>query len=233
MREPCRYPSGLMPQPPARTRRLTQEERTDLSDRRMIECAVQLIVERGISGTKLTDVGLHAGYSRGLAAMRFGTKAGLLSRVARHVTSNWVTHLRMAVGQKTGLAAVLAAIDAQERAIAETPAEMRALYAIFFQSSDASAEYRLDVARSLTAQRRDLANWLREARDAGEILSGVDPSRIAGQVLSSMIGIVYQWIMDPAASASELHRDLKELLGGRYDFREGHLKRRPSASKSL
>jgi AcrR family transcriptional regulator len=202
-----------------RTPRLTQGERTDLSDRRMIECAVRLIVEQGISGTKLTDVGLQAGYSRGLAAMRFGTKAGLLSRVARHVTANWLTHLRAAVGQKTGLAAVLAAIDAQERAIAETPAEMRALYAIFFQSSDASAEYRVDVARTLTAQRRDLANWMREARDAGEIPPGADPKRIAGQVLSSMIGIVYQWIMDPSASASQMHHDLKELLGGRYDFR--------------
>ncbi len=208
-----------MPQPTARTRRLTQEERTDLSDRRMVECAVQLLVERGISGTKLTDVGLRAGYSRGLAAMRFGTKAGLLSRVARHVTSNWVAQLKTAVGHKTGLAAVLAAIDAQERAIVETPAEMRALYAIFFQSSDPSAEYRVDVARSLSAQRRDLANWLREARDAGEIRSSVDAARIAGQVLSSMIGIVYQWIMDPAAPASELHCDLKELLAGRYEFR--------------
>jgi len=218
-----------MAQLPTRTR-LTQEERTDLSDRRMIECAVQLIVEHGISGTKLTDVGLRAGYSRGLAAMRFGTKAGLLGRVARHVTSSWVTQLRMVVGQKTGLAAVLAAIDAQERAIVATPAEMRALYAIFFQSSDPSAEYRVDVARSLTAQRRDLANWLREARDAGEIPSREDPARVAGQVLSSMIGIVYQWIMDPAASVPELHRDLKELLGGRYDFRQGRLKRRPSVA---
>ena len=205
-----------MPQLTARTRRLTQDERTDLSDRRMIECAVQLIVERGISGTKLTDVGLQAGYSRGLAAMRFGTKAGLLSRVARHVTANWISHLRTAVGQKTGLAAVLAAIDAQERAILETPAEMRALYAIFFHSSDPSAEYRVDVGRSLTAQRRDLTNWMREARDAGEIPAGVDPARFAGQVLNSMIGIVYQWIMDPTASVSELHRDLKELLSGRY-----------------
>jgi len=211
--------------PAERIRRLTQEERTDLSDRRMIECAVQLIVERGISGTKLTDVGLRAGYSRGLAAMRFGTKACLLSRVARHVMSNWVAGMTMSVGHKTGLAALLAAIDAQERAIVATPAEMRALYAIFFQSSDPGAEYRVDVARSLTAQRRDLANWLREARDAGEIPGGADPARIAGQVLSSMIGIVYQWIMDPAAPVSQLHGDLKDFLGKRYDFPRGYVKR--------
>jgi AcrR family transcriptional regulator len=196
-----------------RATRLTQVERTDLSDRRMLECAVQLIVERGISGTKLTDVGIKAGYSRGLAAMRFGTKAGLLSRVARHVTANWINHLRASVGHKTGLAAVLAAVDAHDKAIAETPAEMRAMYAIFFHSSDPSAEYRMDVARTLSAQRRDLANWLREAREAGEIQSRLDPARIAAQVLNSLIGIIYQWIMDPTAPASEMHRDLKKLLG--------------------
>lgn len=205
-----------MTRQPARASRLTQVERTDLSDRRMIECAVEMIVERGISGTKLTDVGIQAGYSRGLAAMRFGTKAGLLGRVAHHVTSKWVARIQATVGQKTGLAAVLAAIDAQERAIAETPADMRALYAIYFHSSDPSAEYRADVARSVTAQRRDLANWMREAREAGEIPSRIDPSRIAGQILSSMIGIVYQWIMDPAALPAQMHRDLKDMLAGRF-----------------
>ena len=187
----------------------------------MIECAVQLIVERGISGTKLIDVGTLAGYSRGLAAMRFGTKAGLLSRVAHHVTSKWVMCMKEAVGQKTGIAAVLAAIDAQERAIAETPADMRALYAIYFHSSDPSAEYRADVARSVTAQRRDLANWMREAKDAGEIPARIDPSRIAGQILSSMIGIVYQWIMDPAAMPSQMHRDLKEMLASGVQGKRG------------
>jgi len=71
----------------------------------------------------------------------------------------------------------------------------------------------MDVARTLSAQRRDLANWLREAREAGEIHSRLDPARIAAQVLNSLIGIIYQWIMDPSAPASEMHRDLKKLLG--------------------
>jgi hypothetical protein len=71
----------------------------------------------------------------------------------------------------------------------------------------------VDVAKTLTAQRRDLANWLREARDAGEVQPRLDPARIAAQVLNSMIGIIYQWIMDPAAPISDMHRDLKKLLG--------------------
>lgn len=189
----------------------------------MIESAMQLIVERGVSATRLTDVGLRAGYSRGLATMRFGTKAGLLSRVVRLGTSNWVARVTAAVGARTGLAAVFAAIDAQDRALTESPAEMRALYAIFFQSSDPGSDYHADVARTLAAERRDLAQWLRTARDAGEIPPGADPARVAGHVLSSMLGICYQWMVDPALPTHELHRGLKEHIAERFEFRADQL----------
>ena len=56
---------------------LTQDERAARSDARMGDAAVSLICERGAAGTTLTDVGMRAGYSRGLASARFGSKAGL------------------------------------------------------------------------------------------------------------------------------------------------------------
>jgi AcrR family transcriptional regulator len=196
----------------------------------MIESAIQLIVERGVSATKLTDVGLKAGYSRGLAAMRFGTKAGLLSRVVRRGTENWVARVTTAVGRRSGLAAVFAAIDAQDRALTQSPLEMRSTYAIFFQSSDPSSDYHADVARTLAAQRRDLAQWLREARDRGEIPPEADPSRVGGQVLSAMLGIVYQWMMDPDLATHELHRGLREHITERFDSRSTVTARRRRAS---
>lgn len=220
-----------MPSRPARIARLTQAERTKLSDRRMIESAIELIVENGISAMKLTDVGRKAGYSRGLATMRFGTKAALLSRVAQHVIANWVVRLTTAVAGKKGIRAVLAAIDAQEKVMLETSAEVRALYVIFFQSSDPQAEYRADVARMLNAQRRDLAGWFRQARAAGEISARPEASRIAALVLSSMLGIVYQWIMDPCISVRELHRGLKEVLLERVTVElNTRMRRRPATS---
>ena len=48
-------------------RRLTQAERTEISDSRMLDAAVSLIVEHGPAGTSLKEVGMLAGYSRGLA----------------------------------------------------------------------------------------------------------------------------------------------------------------------
>jgi AcrR family transcriptional regulator len=185
----------------------------------MLEAAIRLIVERGISRTKLTDVGVEAGYSRGLAAMRFGTKGGLLSRVVRFALSNWISRVQRAVGAKTGLAAVYAAIDAQDQWFQEASFEMRALYGVFFQSTDPGADYRANVARTLSAQRRDLASWIREARDAGELPASTDPEREGRQILCAMLGIVYQWIMDPSLDAHGMHSALRQDLAVLYSVR--------------
>ena len=76
---------------------LTQVERSALSDARMADAAVALICERGAGGTTLKDVGLLAGYSRGLASYRFGSKAGLWSFLVRTIGEEWLTELGEAV----------------------------------------------------------------------------------------------------------------------------------------
>ena len=52
----------------------TQAQRTALSDQRMFEVAIELVNERGTAKTTLKDIGEGAGYSRGLASYRFGSK---------------------------------------------------------------------------------------------------------------------------------------------------------------
>ena len=54
-----------------------QAERSAQSDKKMFEAAIELINERGTAKTTLKDIGEHAGYSRGLASYRFGSKDGL------------------------------------------------------------------------------------------------------------------------------------------------------------
>ena len=65
------------------TQRLSQAQRTELSDARMFDAAVALIVEQGTEKTTLKSVGERAGYSRGLAGARFKSKTGLFSFVVK------------------------------------------------------------------------------------------------------------------------------------------------------
>ena len=75
------------------SRRLTQAQRTEISDNRMMDAAVALIVDRGPAATSLKEVGLMAGYSRGLAGQRFGSKEKLFAFVLRQIGENWLGHL--------------------------------------------------------------------------------------------------------------------------------------------
>jgi AcrR family transcriptional regulator len=90
---------------------MTQAERTDLSDRLMLDAAIKLIVERGVERTTLREVGENAGYSRGLAGHRFGNKSGLLEFIVRTVGEDWLTELKRGTRGVSGYKALAAAID--------------------------------------------------------------------------------------------------------------------------
>ena len=73
--------------------RRTQAQRTALSDQLMLEAAIKLINERGTQKTTLKEIGELAGYSRGLANYRFGSKDGLLQELFSRFDDRWKNHL--------------------------------------------------------------------------------------------------------------------------------------------
>lgn len=62
----------------------TQLQRRAVTERRVIDAAVQLIAERGSRSVSIADIGLAAGYSRGIVTHQFGTKEELLRAVVDH-----------------------------------------------------------------------------------------------------------------------------------------------------
>lgn len=199
-------------------RKMRQVERTELSDQRMVEAAIEIMLRGGISGLRLTEVGLRAGYSRGLATMRFGTMGHLLRRVAKLLGDRWLHAVTEAVGTKRGLQAIYAAIDTQQRFLAPPANAVRVQYLILFNSLDPGASDRLNASRVLAAQRRDLARWIREAVQAGEARADVSPNAEAASILSEMIGTIFQSLMDSQVSSSALCRRLKAGIASRLSL---------------
>jgi AcrR family transcriptional regulator len=100
----------------------------------MFEAAMHLIVERGTHDTTLKEIGERAGYSRGLASNRFGSKEALFNQMVRHFNKGWAKELRRFVGEKTGLAAFMAALEAVEHFLLNHTIEMQALYILWYES---------------------------------------------------------------------------------------------------
>ena len=77
-----------LPTPSAPLRR-TQAERRAQSEARLLDAAAEIIAEEGYLACTLERVGERAGFSRGLASRKYGSKDGLIEaviwRVAAHV----------------------------------------------------------------------------------------------------------------------------------------------------
>jgi len=196
--------------PPSARRR--QADRVALSDRRLMDAAIGLIVKVGIRGTTLQAVGELAGYSRGLATHRFGSKAGLFAKVLQEASVDWLDRVHVAVGERVGVDALMAATDAAEVFIRERSEEVRAMYLLWFLSIDPSAEYKSNITIVHKAQRRDVAQWVKAGQTAGTVDPDLDPMRVAEQYAASMAGIIYQWLANSKMPLSSMFRQLKADL---------------------
>ncbi len=194
--------------------RRTQAERTDLSDRLMLDSAVQLIVERGVERTTLREVGENAGYSRGLAGHRFGNKAGLLEFIVRTVGVDWLTELKGATRGKSGYQAVAAAIDEHLKFCLEAPDHVRAFYIVWFESVAPQSPLKKVMSGIHDRRRRDVAKWIREGIEAGAPKPALPVNAVAGQFNTAIVGIVYHWLQHPEDTdgVAALHRGLKRTM---------------------
>jgi AcrR family transcriptional regulator len=177
-----------------------------------MDAAIELIVKVGINGTTLQSVGELAGYSRGLATHRFGSKAGLFGKVLQEASVDWLDRVQVAVGELVGVDALMAATDAAEVFIRERPEEVRAMYLLWFLSIDPSADYKSNIAIVHKAQRRDVAQWVEAGQTAGTVDPDLDPMRVAEQYAASMAGIIYQWLANSKMPLSSMFRQLKADL---------------------
>jgi AcrR family transcriptional regulator len=192
---------------------LTQAERTAISDRAMIEAAIELILEHGTDKATLAAIGEKAGYSRGLATYRFGSKAGLLDAVCKAVSRRWLQYLNEGVGSTTGIDAMCAALDAFLRFVSDSPRDARVLHILYCGAASPGSEYRQTSVNIHQRQQDDVVTWIREGQASGTIREDVDATSTAVHYIAYISGMTYLWLIDPAAvDFSRANEDMKRQL---------------------
>jgi AcrR family transcriptional regulator len=181
-----------------RVSRRTQAERTALSDARMFDAAMQLIVEQGTHATTLKAVGERAGYSRGLASSRFGSKDALFGQLVLHFNTSWTQELANKVGTRGGVQACLAALCAVEDFLSSHSKYMQAMYILWFESISTHNDVRDHLAAYHEIYRGDVAHWVEEGIASGEIDAAVDAECYAFGFCSFIFGTIYQWLVAPS-----------------------------------
>lgn len=192
---------------------LTQAERSANSDKAMIDAAIALILERGTDKTTLQAIGERAGYSRGLATYRFGSKAGLFDEVCKSISRRWLDYLNEGVGDKLGIDAMCTALDSFLQFISDSPQDARVLQILYCGAASPGSEYRQTSVNIHRRQQDDVADWVRAGVLDGEIRQDTDPKSVAAQYIAYISGMTYLWLIDSQSiDFRKANDDMKKLL---------------------
>lgn len=177
-------------------RKLTQDERSALSDRRMIDAAIELIVEVGTAGTTLLALGAASGYSRGHVTYRFGTKAGLFKAIIKQVSERWSRSLDARVEGLTGAAALLACSDAYFEFLSASPNDIKAMNILGQRACEPNSKLREIVCRMKQRQVHQLRSWVLQGQADGTVSPALDADACAAHFIAYNSGVTYLWMLD-------------------------------------
>ncbi|WP_238364200.1 TetR/AcrR family transcriptional regulator [Mesobacterium pallidum] len=182
-----------------------KHQRRAESDRKMLRAAIALIGRKGTAGANLAQIGLDAGYSRGLPVQRFGTKLALLEAVLDAIEERFLRQVAERVGDRRGCAALAERIRFQMEAVRDMPDSAVALYQLIVDSSGSVPELKPRVQALQRAYRDNLRGYMQEAQSMGELREGVDIDQSVRAVSGTISGICIQAIVD--GTTDRLGRD--------------------------
>ncbi|WP_202802815.1 TetR/AcrR family transcriptional regulator [Bradyrhizobium sp. YR681] len=170
----------------------SKERRRKESDRRMLRAAVALIGRHGTSGASLADIGVEAGYSRGLPVQRFGTKLHLLETVIDTIQDRFMRQVERRIDGRTGCAALAERIRIQMEAVRDMPDSAIALYHLIVDSTGTVPELKPRIAELHGLYRDNLRAYLLQARKMGELRKDVDIEQNVRAISGAISGICIQ-----------------------------------------
>ncbi len=177
--------------------RRTQAERRAESDRRLLEAAAALVVERGIEGTSLAEIGRAAGYSHGLVHQRFGSKEALVERLNTEAVRLFTATTASAVGGTRGLPALRIVADTYLDLVLSPDPLGRVHLVVWTEAISRASErrsYRVTWDRYF---RSAFAELIRDAAAGGTVRSDVDANAMAMVVVGLLRGVALQLMLDP------------------------------------
>lgn len=207
------------PAAPAAPRpRRTQEQRREASEQRMLDAALTLVAEKGTFRVTLAEIGERAGYSRGLPAHRFGSKAGLLAALATFIHERFGQQW-MSEPAEPGLPTIEAVIRAYFTRDPSSLTTTRALIVMMAESGLGDSELQPILADYNRKRCSYYAHHIGLAQQAGQARADVDAHSLAVVVLAVFRGAMLQHLNDPDIQLDRVRDEVLALVRERLAIR--------------
>ena len=195
-----------------RTRK-THAQRREEAERRLLDAALTIVAQRGSVRMTLAEVGEAAGYSRGLAAHRFGNKAGLVQALAGYIGEQFGQQRARGPALQPGLEAIVGNIRFYFGRRGGAWVSTRAVLVLMTESC---IEAQPELRPVVVAYNRSALAWFEHhiaaGIERGEIAADNDPAVTAVILLGAMRGVMLQWLVDPKLPVNAVRDRLLVLV---------------------
>lgn len=194
--------------------RRTQAQRREESDARLLAAAAAIIAEEGYLAATLERVGERAGFSRGLASRKYGSKDGLIEAVIWRVSAHVHAEVDQAITRHQDPLEQLLALFDRFVDLAQHDIAVRA-YFVLFSAKIANRLGQHDTFEAVQERFGERIEALVEQGQAhGSIAAGVIPRHIAFMLGSQLAGIAIELVAVDSydGDPDTLRADLVALL---------------------
>lgn len=212
--------SEIVETKPATRQRRTQEERRHESSTKMLDAAAELFALQGYERTTFMQIGERSGYSNGLIAHRFGTKAELVNALIREIRERTSAGVAAASLMKRSVTERMnEIIRTYVNAVIHGGARLRALFVLMAESVGPLAEQRAVFADLNRAFIGLVELQINEGIKSGEFRTNDHTRDLAIELVAALRGLTLLWLIDPEGidmeAACERKREefIQKLIG--------------------
>jgi len=185
-------------------RRRTQAERRKESERGLVQAAIAVVSEEGVSAATFEAIGRRGGYSRGLVGLRFGSKLGLIEAVIAYLHDDMEAFAEShSLDALSGLDALLTYVDFYLQRLAHL-GEARAYFRLLSWVVANISAFRSAFAAEHDRIRIRFEGWILRGQAEGEIREDLDATAAAQMVGGQLLGVSMQVLIDPGVDLNPI-----------------------------
>ena len=195
------------------TGRRTQAQRRAASERLLLRAFAELITEKGVQQTTLTDIGRRAGCSHTLVVHLFGSKVGLLSRLTENVERFYTEWIEQAATDRTAAQTLVDVIDNYGRFVHNPDPDYRVTLVLWSESLVAMPELSEWRQRWDDQLKSAITGLIRRGVRDGSVRSDVPVGALGSLVINYMRGLAAEALVGDAPATSRARSAKLRLIG--------------------
>jgi AcrR family transcriptional regulator len=190
----------------------TQEQRREESIHGMVQAAIELIAEKGVAGLTMAEVGIKAGYSRGLAHLHFGSKEKLLAECLEYLSRDFNTQRKKEGLDTSGIQGIYSLVDAYTQRPKDAVNRIRAMFFIVLDSSVIDSPL-YGFVQAYNEKNMAYAEFkLNEAKTLGQVHQDLDTASSAFILMSLLRGISVHRLNQANMDMTEVKAEILRLV---------------------